>query len=58
MQQKFENAINICKEAILLSPQDANIYMNMGIIYQQMGQGQASQEAFETAFKINPALRK
>jgi tetratricopeptide (TPR) repeat protein len=58
LQKKFPEALNIYKDAIALSPNNANNYLNLAITYQQMGNQEEAKKNFDKAFQLDPSLRR
>ncbi|MDI6792730.1 MAG: tetratricopeptide repeat protein [bacterium] len=53
----YEKAAGALKEAIKLDPKDANLHLELGNIYDDMGKDTESIKAYINALKLDPSLK-
>ena len=62
MKGDFDNSIKEFETSLKfktkLTKQDARIYMNLGLSYQNKGEKQKGDDYFQKAFQLDPSLRK
>jgi len=58
-QGQWKEALDAYKESLRLDPDNAQIYMNMGFVYYELGYDREAQEAFDRAAKLQarPCVR-
>ena len=52
------HAIELYRTLLKLNPKDANVHFNLGLVLKAVGQTAQGQAELNTAFRLNPALRK
>lgn len=52
------HAIDLYRELLAINPKDANVHFNLGLVLQANGQKAEGASELDTAFKLNPELRK
>ena len=55
---KFNEAVEIYRKAIMLSPQDEGLYYNAARLFLEMGRPLASEKALNKALAINPSFEQ
>ncbi len=55
-QGKYQEAIKDFKEALRIDPEDAAIYYNIGVVYNQQGKKEEASSYFEKALNHDPTL--
>lgn len=52
------HAIELYRQLLAINPKDANVHFNLGLVLQANGQKTEGTQELDTAFALNPALRK
>jgi tetratricopeptide (TPR) repeat protein len=54
LSSRYEEAVKIWERALKLSPNDSQIYYNMGIAYESLNQLDKAKECFKKTVEIEP----
>ncbi len=57
MKGDKEGAMQIFKKSLILSPNNANLLLNVGITFQSLGQADSSNYYISKAIEIDPSLK-
>ena len=51
---KIEESLELCYEAIMIAPDDSNLYLFQGNIFQELGRPEESIDSYNKVIKLNP----
>ena len=57
-KDSYIEALEACKQAVKMNPDDAEAHFNLGVVYYQSDKNKEAIESFKQSIKINPDYAK